>query len=57
MVQVALAPVMVAFAGMPATVRFELVPAGVLSGIGTEIAPEFTVTVPGTGGGAEPTDN
>jgi hypothetical protein len=57
MVQVALTPVIVAFAGIPATARFELAPAWLLSGIGILIAPEFTVSDPGTGGGAEPTDS
>ena len=56
-VQVALAPVIVAFAGIPATVRLELAPTGLLSGTGTLITPEFTVTEPGTGGGVEPTLN
>ena len=46
-----LTSVMVAFAGIPATVRLEVAATLVPSGIGTLIAPEFTVTVPGTGVG------
>ena len=44
---------MVATAGIPATVRLELTPAGLLSGIAILIAHELTVTEPGAGGGAE----
>jgi hypothetical protein len=51
MFHVALTPVTVALAGIPATVRLELTPFGVLSGTGILITPELTVTEPGTGGG------
>ena len=45
-------------AGTPATARFELTPAGLLSGIAMLITPEFVVNDPGTGGGtAAPTLN
>ena len=48
---------MVAVAGTPATFKILLAPAAVLSGIGTLMTPELTVSVPGTGGALEPTDN
>jgi hypothetical protein len=41
-------------AGTVETASVCVAPAGVLSGTGTLIAPELTVTEPGTGGGAEP---
>jgi len=44
---------MVALAGIPATVKLELTPFGVLSGTGILIGPELTVTEPGTGGGVD----
>ena len=49
--------VIVALAGTPATVRFEVAAAPVPSGIGTLIVPELTVTCPGTGGAEESTLN
>jgi hypothetical protein len=48
---------MVALAGTPAIAITLLTPLAVLSGTVRLIVPEFTVTEPGTGGGAEPTDN
>jgi hypothetical protein len=46
-----LTSLMVALAGIPATVKLLVAATFVPSGIGTLIAPEFTVTDPGTGGG------
>ena len=44
--------VMVALAGIPAMVRFEVAATPVPSGIGTLIVPEFALACPGTGGAA-----
>ncbi|MBK7122531.1 MAG: hypothetical protein IPH68_06750 [Chitinophagaceae bacterium] len=44
--------VMVALAGIPAMVRFEVAATPVPSGIGTLIVPELALACPGTGGAA-----
>jgi hypothetical protein len=50
-----LTSVIVALTGTPAIVRLAVAATLLPSGIGTLIAPEFTVTLPGTGGEPEVT--